>query len=365
MGESRTRIVYGVHGYGRGHAARALAMLPKLMEHYDVHVLAGDDAYDQLAGEYDVVRIPALRYYQGRNGRRSTYQTIKRSIPASLDLLWQGPISYMVQDEIERFDPDVLISDSEGWTHRAARRLGIPRISFDHFGVLAYCRLPMGLWDRWVCTFESICYKALTKRPDRIVTAAFFPGEATQSNVRVVGPILRQRVRQTEPSDGEHLLVYFTNARQHYTPAVEQALRGLDIPVKVYHPHKRGQAGNVTYYPLGNEPFVRDLASCRAVLSTSGNQLISEAIHFGKPILTCPEEALEQRLNARFVSNWQVGMAASPSQLSTDFLQRFMARTDEFKANMSRHQREGLDDAWQAIRQAVDELASAHGRTGR
>jgi uncharacterized protein (TIGR00661 family) len=357
MPSDRKRILYGVHGYGRGHAARALAMLPRLMDAYDVCVLAGDDAYDQLSAEYDVMRIPALRYYQGRKGRRSAYQTIKRSIPASLDLLWQGPISYMVEDAMRQFQPDVVISDSEGWTHRAARRLGIPRISFDHFGILVYCRLPMGPWDRFVCRCESICYKALVKKPDRIVTAAFFPGEPVRPGVRVVGPILRELVRQTQPSDGEHLLVYFTNAREHYTPAVEEALRGLDIPVKVYHPHKRGELDNIAYHPLGNEPFVRDLASCRAVLSTSGNQLISEAIYFGKPILTCPEEALEQRLNARFVSDWTIGMGVSQSQLTTEMLQRFLARTDEFKANIPAHQRDGIDEAWDALTEAIESLS--------
>jgi uncharacterized protein (TIGR00661 family) len=337
-------------------------MLPKLMEVYDVHVLAGDDAYDQLRHDFPVIRIPALRYYQGRNGRRSPYQTIKRTIPAALDLLMQGPISYMVEDEMQRFSPDVVISDSEAWTHRAARRLGIPRITFDHFGVLVYCRLPMNAWDRMVCWFESLCYRGLVKRPDRVVTAAFFPGKPAEPGVQVVGPILRQLVRETEPTDGEHLLVYFTNARQHYTPKVEQALRGLDIPVKVYHPHKRGTVENVEYHPLGNRPFVEDLASCRAVLSTSGNQLISEAIHFGKPILTCPEEALEQRLNAHFVDKWEIGMEISQHQLTTSQLRIFLARTDEFKANMSAHQGDGIDEAWRAIRSAVSDLTGRQER---
>ena len=35
---------------------------------------------------------------------------------------------------------DVVISDSEAWTHQAAQRLGIPRIGFDHIGVIAYCK---------------------------------------------------------------------------------------------------------------------------------------------------------------------------------------------------------------------------------
>ena len=39
---SRLRIAYGVHGYGRGHSSRALAVLPELTKRHDVLVLAGD-----------------------------------------------------------------------------------------------------------------------------------------------------------------------------------------------------------------------------------------------------------------------------------------------------------------------------------
>jgi hypothetical protein len=35
------RILYGVFGYGRGHATRALSVLPELMERHEVTVLAG------------------------------------------------------------------------------------------------------------------------------------------------------------------------------------------------------------------------------------------------------------------------------------------------------------------------------------
>lgn len=44
----KLRIIYGVHGYGRGHAARAQAVLPELVRHYDVLVLAGDEALDAI-----------------------------------------------------------------------------------------------------------------------------------------------------------------------------------------------------------------------------------------------------------------------------------------------------------------------------
>jgi uncharacterized protein (TIGR00661 family) len=358
----RRKIVYGVHGYGRGHAARALAVLPMLTEHYDVRILAGDDAYDQLHDEYPVVRIPTLRYYAGRTGRRSPWQTIKRNTPGVLDLLLRGPGANLVEAELRQFAPDVVLSDSEGWTHHAARRLGIPRISFDHYGVMAYCRLPMSRWDRLVCKSESLFYRGLVAGPERVIVAAFFPAEPNRPGVRVVGPILRKEVCDLQPTDGEHLLVYFTNAREHYTPDVEAALLTLDCPVKVFTHEKTGTVKNIEYCPIANRPFVETLASCRAVFSTAGNQLISEAIHLAKPLLVTPEEALEQRLNAQTVHRWKIGLQASHKQIGPDLLQRFLTRNDEFAANIASHRRDGLAEAWQAIQQAIEELTPSPNR---
>ena len=357
QGGPKRRILYGVHGYGRGHAARAQAILPELTNRYEVLVLAGDDAYDQLHEEYPVVRIPVLRFYHGKRRRRSLRLTFKRNVPAMLDMLMEGPIFQMVRRVMEGFAPDVVLSDSEGWTHRAARSLGIPRVSFDHYGILVHCHLDMPLLDRLIAWQESFAYKALVCKPDRNIAAAFYDGKPRSDSVRVVGAILRQEVRRVEPTDGDHLLVYFSNASVHFTPRVEQALTALDCPVKIYGLDRTDAQANLEFCPPGNLPFIEDLANCRAVFSTAGNQLISEAIHFGKPLLVLPEESLEQRLNAQYVQRWRIGMEARPKDVSADLLRRFLNHREEFAGNVRQRRRDGLAEAMEAIRQAVDELA--------
>ena len=135
------KIAYGIHGYGRGQATRALAVLPHLAERHDVLVLAGGEAYPALCPGYPVVRIPTLRYHYGKRGELSNYLNIKRNLSAVLDLKLAGPALQMVAEALADFGADVVVSDSEAFTHQAARRLRIPRIGFDHFGLLVYCRL--------------------------------------------------------------------------------------------------------------------------------------------------------------------------------------------------------------------------------
>lgn len=358
MGRKR-RIFYGVHGYGRGHAARAQAILPELLQRYDVRIYAGDDACDHLTREgYEVRRIPVLRYYASpRTGKRSPWLTIRRNTPGMLDQWLDGPTVQMLRDEMERFAPDVVLSDSEGWTHRAGKLLGLPRISFDHYGIMAYCELPLSRADRLIARAESLLYKKLVSRPERIIVAAFYEGTPKRDGVTVVGPILRKEVRQAQPADDGHLLVYFTNAREHFTPAIEAALKQLETPVKVYGPGREGVEGNVEFCPVGNLPFVRHLAGCRGVFSTAGNQLCSEAIHFGKPLLLVPEEALEQRLNAQFIQRWGAGMSTTKKQITPELLRGFLSRCEEFSANARQHRRDGIAEALAAIDRAIEDLA--------
>jgi len=335
--------------------------LPELIQRYDVLVLAGDDAWDQLHEDFPVVRIPVLRYYQRAGGRRSKSLTIRRNVVHLRDMLLGGPIRKRVSREIQRFGADVVISDSEGWAHHAAKRLGIPRISFDHYGIMTFCRPPMSRADRLVCWAESLVYRALVCNPDRVIAVAFFDAEPARPGVSVVGPILRQVARETAPTEGDYLLAYFSNAKANFTPQIEQALRDLDIPVVVYGPKRGGIDGTLDFRPAANLPFVRDLAGCRAVFSTAGNQLISEALHFGKPIMMMPEDSLEQRLNARIVCEWGIGMETRRGAVSVAALREFMARRDEFAAEAQLRRRDGLAEALAEIDRAIGDLTAQRG----
>ena len=351
------RIAYGVHGYGRGHAMRAAAVLPELARRHDLLLLAGGDAYRALAGDWPVVRIPTLRYHERRPGQRSAYLTLKRNLPAALDLVLGGPGVRMVREALEDFRPDVLVSDSEGWTHRAARALGVPRISFDHFGVLVWCRWPMGWKERIVNRCEAVLYKAVVTRPDRCIVASFYAPPVRRGDVTVVGPVLRPMVREARAACGDFLLVYFSHPRRTFRPKVEAALRAAGLPVVVRGmPGREGADGNLTFKPLESRPFVEDLARCRAVFATAGNQLISEAIYFEKPMLVMPEDSLEQRLNARMVERLDLGMRTTLRTFSPEVLAEFLSREEAFRGHAAARSSDGAADAARAIERYAEEL---------
>ncbi len=352
------RIAYGVHGYGRGHSSRALAILPELTAHHDVLVLAGDDAYTALADEYNVVRIPVLRYVHGPDGRIVPGKTLARALPCVGDLSFHGPGVEMVSHVLEEFAPDVVVSDSEAWTHRAAKGLGLPRISFDHFGVLVWCDWPMSASQRWANRFEAMVYRRLMAgAPDRMVVVSFYKAPPKRSGVDVVGPVLRQYVRDASPTRGDYLLVYFTNGQSHFTPRIERALREAGLPTVIYGVGREGKDGNLDYRPPSNTKFVDDLAGARCAFATAGNQLISEALYLRKPLLLLPEDSLEQRLNASAIETMGVGLGTSRQGVDATTIRRLWDQADAMSQQFSDDYQDGRSAAIAAIERYARELA--------
>lgn len=338
---------------------RTMSVLPALMAEHDVTVFAGGDAYDVLAPLFPTVRIPTIGYRYNQRGGHSLPRTVRENFAPMADLLFGGHGMEQVEREFRSRDIELVITDSEAWTHRIAQRLKLPRISFDHVGIIAYCKphFPPDLWLTGMR--DAVGYRRLMGIPERILIASFYPAEGAYPGVKVVGPMLRDEVKALKPRDGDYLLCYFNKGEHQYRPHVDRALRLLDCPVVIYGTPHRGKVDNLDFRAPSNEWFVRDLAQCKAVLSTAGNQLIGEAIHFGKPILAVPEEAFEQRLNAHMIERMGVGMRADLNRLTPSDIDRFMGHHDWYCSNMSQHAGDGRAEAIATLQRFIAELAPA------
>jgi len=335
------RIAWGVMGYGRGHAMRTLAVLPTLAAEHDITVFAGGDAYEILAPLYPTVRIPTLGYAYADGGQSySLTRTLGRNAGPLSDLLLRGPGLEQVEREFKARGIEVVISDSEAWTHRAAARLRIPRISFDHVGVIAWCKphFPPDLWLAGVR--DGIGYRQLMGEPDRVLISSFYDA-----------------VRRTVPRDGGYLLAYFNKGMHQYQAHVDRALRLLDVPVIVYGTNLRGVSDNLDFRPPSNEWFLHDMAGAMGVISTAGSNLIGEAMYLKKPLLVVPEPAFEQRLNAHIVERMGVGQRARLADLTPSDIDRFLGNLDWLRSNLaSENVRDGRDAAIELLRRDIHEL---------
>lgn len=354
------KIAYGVMGYGRGHAMRTMSVLPDLMKEHEVTVFAGGDAFEVLAPLFPTVRIPTIGYRYNDRGGHSLTRTLRDNLAPMTDLMLGGHGMAQVESEFRSRGIQLVISDSEAWTHRTAVRMSLPRISFDHVGIIAYCKphFPPDLFLPGMR--DAIGYRRLMGIPERVLIASFYPAEGAFPGVKVVGPMLRDEVKAIKPSEGEFLLCYFNKGEHQYRRHIDRALRLLDGPVVIYGTPHRGKVDNLDFRAPSNEGFVRDLAQCKAVLSTAGNQLIGEAIHFGKPFLAVPEDAFEQRLNAYMIERMGVGMRADLNRLTPSDVDRFLGQYDSYRSHMGDHAGDGRAEAIATLHRFIGELG--HGR---
>ncbi len=311
---------------------RVLAVCRRLREDHEMLFLTGGDAYDLLSEEYDVSRIPVLKaYFRPGSPHQSLGRTIRKTILPVIDVRHNGHCLDVVCEELEHFGPDLVVSDSEPWTQRAANRLGIPLVSFDHFGVLAYCDWDMPASYRLRTRAAGWAYRALMGRPDKILASAFYPARPLDRRVRVLGSILRDEIMNAKPEVGDHVLFYLAQGKYRFTEGMERALAEIGCEVRIYGAGRREDHDNLSFFGIDKRLFVEDLASCRAVVASAGNQLTSECIYLGKPMLAIPQDAIEQQLNALGVQQMGVGMWTTPEGVSAGLLREFLGNEQRFR----------------------------------
>jgi uncharacterized protein (TIGR00661 family) len=320
------KILYGVHGTAHGHAIRALTIARRFPEHEFIFV-SHEAGPAILEGEYPVVDIPSMGTVF-TNHRVDTLATLKLNYPVLRD---RKAIMRRVLDLIESFKPDAVISDYEFFLPRACRKLGIPCLSIDHQHVITASRhpLPWGEYPSYLAT--SLSVRLLFSRATDYLVISFFQPEVRPGlRAKILPPLLRDTVLARQPIDKGHVLVY-----QSYITDFRKFLafvEALARPVIVYGVPKEGREGNLLYKKKSEEGFLDDLATCAYVVCGGGHSMISEALYYGKPVISFPiKGAFEQFLNAFYLERLGYGHHATGPYLQPEIIPQFESRLAEFQ----------------------------------
>ncbi len=334
------RIFYSLCGEGRGHAARARTLIDDLCHFHDITVYAPAHAYAMLAPLYHgshnvkVVHIPGLMFhYNGK--RRLDY--LCTAINSMEYLRGASSLVRRLCDDIDRDEPDLVITDFEPALARAAEKCHVPYISVDHQHFLTtydlsslppFLRMKAEVMGRFLRFFYD-------KQIKTIVSSFYFPPlRADVANVTQVGVFLNSRIRSMQPTDGKHILVYLRRFLDHN---LIRTLCKLDRPVVVYNETLSEHWANIEFKLISPHSFFDDLASCSCLVSTAGNQLVGEAIHLGKPVFAIPEaDNFEQQINGHFLNDSGAGMNCDMHRVNTDTLRLFLDNLPMYKTRIIR-----------------------------
>jgi UDP:flavonoid glycosyltransferase YjiC (YdhE family) len=149
-------VAYYVHGRGRGHATRALTIVPALRAAgHDVVVHSGADALEVLhpmERPVDVGVVP--------RGPLAPFHIASRAVGA------RGGLATL--------RPDVVVSDGDAPSMHAARSLGIPCLAVGHGLIFGHVVLPSGL-PRARIALERINVASSSWLAQRRVAVHFLP----------------------------------------------------------------------------------------------------------------------------------------------------------------------------------------------
>ena len=346
------KIFYSVSGEGRGHATRVRAVVEDLRDKHEIMIYAPAMAYDLLSQAYDntdvqVRQIPGLCFYYTPR-RKLNY--LKTGWLGLVHLVKFPQLIHRLQEDIEKEQPDLVITDFEPSLPRAARQCGVPFISLNHqHFLLTYdlrsLPIPLRLQAAFMSTFVSAFYRDQART---IVSSFYFPPLRPDcQNVQQIGVLLRPEILQATPETGDHVVAYL---RRSASANVYDTLAKCQHEVRVYGLGARPSYGSLRFFDIDVFRFVEDLATSRALISTAGNQLVGESLFLGKPVLAMPEDGnYEQQINAHFLQQSGGGVACDMEQLDGSIMHRFLNAFQDIGRSINRKRLYGNPAAVKAI----------------
>jgi uncharacterized protein (TIGR00661 family) len=367
---AREKVInYGICGEGLGHLARAEFLIPHLIEAgYRVNLHASGRASrvarERLVGEgIEHTTIRGLHFVYRDNQVALAASALRY---AGIALWWTGATAPHILSNL-RSPPAAIITDYEPVLARTRMAAGVPHIAFDHQQIATIAAPPaaLGARSRRLASLRFFNSMIVGRPSLRIVTSFFRPVLLRRwrddPSLRVVGAILRAQVLERRATRGDHVVVYQTSGTMSWLP---ELLRRLPGEKRVYGVGSdSGEAGaemvdGINYRPMSRDGFLDDLASCRFVVTNGGYSVISEAIHFGKPVLSLPIlHQTEQELNAAWVEELGFGRRFLLERGDIPDLGGFVERLNEFEERIAAGRlAPGNDAARGAVLEYLDSL---------
>jgi uncharacterized protein (TIGR00661 family) len=350
------RILYGAVGEGLGHATRSRVVAKHLLEQgHDVKMAASGRALPYLREQLpDVEEIWGLSFVL-EHGTVNTWKTLTGNLRGGVHGL---PEDWHRGAQVAReFDPDVVITDFDGFTYLYAKVHRKPVLSVDNIQMVDRCEhdaeILAGVHGDYR-EARTFVHAKLGRATHYLITTFFRPPLRKQKTT-LVPSILRAEILAATPEQGDHLLVYGRISEEAI-----RALEGSGVACRVYGARDGLEAEvrerNLSFRPFANEAFVDDLRTARGVVASAGYSLMSEAVFLRKPMLALPLAGqFEQEMNARYLERLRFGTAARA--LDEAALELFLEREPEHAEALAAYSQDGNAETLAEVDTRIAELA--------
>ncbi len=340
------KIVYGLSGEGSGHSSRSREMITHLARlGHEVKAVSYDRGYHNLKDDFDVFETEGLHIASSDNRVSKA-----RTFTENLQRLPRGhkKLQALRREVFKAFKPDCVITDFEPMTAYLAHHYDLPLISIDNQHRIRYMTYPCPARLQKERRMTVSVIRAMVPKPDVSLVTTFYFGEAKNDCTFFFPPILREAVLDLRPSNEGHVLVYLTSGFESFLKLLKTFRRERFL---VYGYDREDQDGPICYKPFSRDGFLRDLASCKAVMATAGFTLMTEAFYLRKPYLALPMRGqFEQELNAYLLARLKYGL--NLRRIRSEAIGNFLYRLPDYVSNLDGYRAEGND----AIKAMLGEL---------
>lgn len=320
------KFLFIVQGEGRGHLTQALTLEERLRGegHEVIEVLVGKSRYRSLPEFFTRQLRAPLRRFESPNFLPTPANRRNRLTGSILYNLMRLPSFArslcFIRRRIRESGADVVVNFYElltGLTYLFLRPQ-VPQVCIGHQYLFLHSRFrfPKSPYSPEILLLKLFTRLTAIGSTRRLALSFTRMSDDTRHGVYTVPPLLRKEVMRQKVTSGDYIHGYMVNSGfASQVTAWHKACP--DIPLHFFW-DKRGMAGvtkvddTLSYHPLDDEAFLRQMAGCRAYASTAGFESICEAMYMGKPVLMVPAH-IEQECNA------YDAMLAGAGIVSTDF----------------------------------------------
>lgn len=320
------KLLYGINTNGQGHINRSRVFISELIaDGHEVHVFLSGKQPPKYAYEL------ADRVFY-KPGPFDIYLENKLQIPKSLQANFNKlPDFNRARKEIMELDYkenyDAFINDFEQTSAIAGRRLNKPVIIVDrqHAIFHSFCadRVPCSRYDKLKFRFAQLM---MIPSFDKCFALDFIDSMHTKDDITLFPLVEKPELNDLDVTYDNHIVAYL--GRYSQSSIIDIFSKFPDETFHLYGFNKDKQIGNVVFKKTSREGFLKDFASCKAIIGNGGFNLAWEASLLNKLVLTIPHwKILEQVTNA--YSLYELGLGYLSKELTVEDFKRFREWAEE------------------------------------
>jgi uncharacterized protein (TIGR00661 family) len=318
--------LYAIQGTGNGHIARAEEIAPMLSDYGKVDLFVSGAQADIKLSMPVKYKSKGLSFFFGKKGGIDFLKTFKNNSSRRV-------VREIKEFPVEKYD--LVINDFEAITAWACHKRNVPCFALSHQYALLSPKVPRPKHFDPIGTWFLNNYAPVRE-------GVGFHFEAYDSTIFT--PVIRERVRTTNPTDLGHYTVYLPAYDDKKLLKLFMKISGVQWHIFSKHVSRPYHVGRISVFPVDNEAFSVSMASAHGVLCGAGFETPAEALYLQKKLLVVPmKNQHEQHFNAASLKHMGVPAIKKVSKKNLVKIEQWIESKDKVEVNYKETARPAIE----------------------